>query len=125
MLNHLKINGNDLSDSSALGVLEFRNPRQWVYAKLEKQSLWLFWGRLKRLVCHSASRSEILACCVTSPHHQCFGFVGGLCRFVHDADGRAIVIPTGPAPTIRTGFVVDALLVIILNWPRSRHCPWD
>jgi hypothetical protein len=60
MLNHLKINRNDLPDSWPLGVLEFRNSRQLVHEKLKKQSLWLFWGRLKRLVCHSASRSEIL-----------------------------------------------------------------
>jgi hypothetical protein len=35
--------------------------RQFVYEKLEKHSLWPFWGRPNRLlVCHSASRSEIL-----------------------------------------------------------------
>jgi hypothetical protein len=37
----------------------FVTSRQCVYEKLEKQSLTLFWGRLKRLlVCHSASRTE-------------------------------------------------------------------
>jgi hypothetical protein len=39
----------------------FITSRQCVYEKLEKQSLWSFWGRPKRLlVCHSASKSEML-----------------------------------------------------------------
>ena len=47
-----------------LGCSVFSNfvtSRQFVYEKLEKHLFWSFWGRLNRLlVCHSASRSEIL-----------------------------------------------------------------
>ena len=61
MLNHLKINRNDLPDSWLLGVLEFRNLSPVWYEKLEKQSLWSFWGRPRRLlVRHSSSNSEML-----------------------------------------------------------------
>ena len=45
----------------------FLTSRQFLYEKLEKQSLALFCGRPRRLlVCHSASKSEMLACYVTS-----------------------------------------------------------
>ena len=61
MLNHLKINRNDLSDSLLVRVLEFRNLSRFVYEKLENQSLWSFVGRPRKLLIrHSSSNSEIL-----------------------------------------------------------------
>jgi hypothetical protein len=61
MLNHFKVNRNDLPDSWLLGVLEFHNSRQFVYEKLEKRSLWSFVDRPRRLLIrHSSSNSEML-----------------------------------------------------------------
>ncbi len=61
MLDHLKINRNDLSDSLLVRVLEFRNLSQFVYEKLENQSLWLFVGRPRKLsIRNSSSNSQIL-----------------------------------------------------------------
>jgi hypothetical protein len=61
MLDHLKINRNDLSDSLLLGVLEFRNVFQFVYGKLEKQPLWSFVGRpWKLLIRNPSSNGEML-----------------------------------------------------------------
>ena len=48
-----------------LGCSVFSNfvtSRQFVYEKLEKQSLWSFWGRPRKLLIrHSSSNSEILS----------------------------------------------------------------
>jgi hypothetical protein len=61
MLRHSKINRNDLSGSWLLRVLEFRSLSQFVYEKLEKQSLWPFVGRPRKLLIRtSSSNSEIL-----------------------------------------------------------------
>jgi hypothetical protein len=60
MLDHLKINRNDLSDSLLVRVLEFRNLSQFVYEKLENQSLWSFVGRPRKLLIrNSSSNSQI------------------------------------------------------------------
>ena len=49
----------------ALGCSAFSNfitSRQFVYEKLEKQSLWSFWGRPRKLLIRtSSSNSEILS----------------------------------------------------------------
>jgi hypothetical protein len=61
MLDHLKINRNDLFDSLLVRVLEFRNLSQFVYEKLENQSLWSFVGRPRKLLIrHSSSNSDLL-----------------------------------------------------------------
>jgi len=61
MLDHLKINRNDLSDSLLARVLEFRNLSQFVYEKLENQSLWSFAVRPRKLLIrHSSSNSDLL-----------------------------------------------------------------
>ena len=60
MFDHLKINRNDLPDSLLVRVLEFRNLSQFVYEKLENQSLWSFAGRPRKLLIrHSSSNSDL------------------------------------------------------------------
>jgi hypothetical protein len=60
-VGNLKVNRNDLSDFWLLGVLEFHISRQFAYEKLEKQSLWSFVGRPRKLLIRNwSSNSEIL-----------------------------------------------------------------
>jgi hypothetical protein len=61
MLDHLKINRKDLSDAWLLAFSNFVTSRQFVYEKLEKQSVWSFVGRPRKLLIRNSSlNSEIL-----------------------------------------------------------------
>jgi hypothetical protein len=61
MLTIFKVNRNDLHDSWLLGVLDFCNVSLCLYGKLEKQALWSFLTRPRKLLIHhSASKPEML-----------------------------------------------------------------